>query len=147
MAAALEDVEKTIQIGLPVGKRVHEGVAHAGLGRQVADAPRLVRLEQFAQSIRVAKVGLDPAVAFARLQQGVPVPLELDRVVVVEIVQPDDLVPVVQQRRGNMVPDESGCPGDQYLHVMLLYAFTTFSPPEQIPRVSTHRSTMRAMAS
>src|SRR5690606_39838032 len=50
-----------------------------------------------------------------RLEQREPRPLQRDVVVFVEVVEPDDLVPALEQTLRRMKPDDPGSSGHQYL--------------------------------
>jgi hypothetical protein len=78
VAAALQDVGEADEVGVDVGHRVLDGVAHPGLGRQVDHPLRLVGGEgggdrravvQVDAQIRVAGVGVGAGQAGA-LQAG-----------------------------------------------------------------------------
>ena len=58
VAAAFENVEEADEIGIGVGVRMVEGVAHAGLRGEMHDAVRPFRREEVGDGGTVGEVGL-----------------------------------------------------------------------------------------
>ncbi len=113
MAAALEDIQEAFDVGFLVGMRVGDGVADPGLGGEIDDAFGLEVGKNLLQGRSVGEVGLEPAVVGVLFQLRVAVELELNRVVVVEIVEAKDRMAVVQQTTGQMEADEASGAGDE----------------------------------
>ena len=92
MAAGFQDVQESLEVGLLIDVRMGEGIADAGLGGQVADGIKALGLEQGVDPVGVAQVHLDTRETGESRDDGVAVPFELDRIVIVEIVQAGDLM-------------------------------------------------------
>ncbi len=56
MAAPLKDVGETDNIALNIGKRIFDGVAHAGLSSKVHNALRLVTGKTIFQRLSIGKI-------------------------------------------------------------------------------------------
>ena len=87
MAAGFQDVQESLEVGLLVDPWVGDGITDAGLGGQVADGIEALGLEQGVDPVCVAQVHLDTCETGESRDDGVAVPFELDRIVIVEIVQ------------------------------------------------------------
>ena len=94
VAGDLKHVEMADQVGLDVGVRVFDRVTHARLGAEVDDAVELVLPEGLGQPGGVGEILLQEgeAIAAAIDQPVTTVLLQRDRVIVIEIVDPDDAV-------------------------------------------------------
>ena len=90
VAAGFEDVIEAGQVGVYVGVRVGDAVAHAGLGGQVDHDVRLVDLEQDLDHGFIGDIGLDKREIGVFLQLGQAGLLDADIVVVVHVVDADD---------------------------------------------------------
>jgi hypothetical protein len=90
-AAGLEDVGEADQVALQVGGGIFRAVADVGLCTEVNDVVRLKVLENPAELRRVGKVRAHETEALQLLQPGQPRALQLDRVVVVEVVEAEHL--------------------------------------------------------
>ena len=93
--------------------RVGDGVAHPGLGGEIDHAGGLEVGKNLLQGRPVGEVDLEPAVVGVLFQLRVAITLELNRVVVVEIVESEDRMAVVQQTTGQMKADEAGGASDE----------------------------------
>ena len=91
--------------------RVVDGVAHAGLGSQVADNLGLEAADDSSDGLGVADVQFVGGEAGAGNQLGMPGALERDGVVGVEVVHSVDLVPLRQQPLAEVHADEPGRSG------------------------------------
>ena len=78
--------------------------------------------EQTFESFRVRKIHALETESGAAFELFQPVCLELNRIIVVEIVDADDRMAVRDQAAAEMKTDESGCAGDQYMHETLRIA-------------------------
>ena len=115
VAAGFEDVVETGQVGVYVGVRVGDAVAHTGLGGQVDHDVRLVDLEQDLDHSFIGNIGLDKREVGELLQFGQAGLLDADIVVVVHVVDADDggvRLPG-QQALGQVGADEAGGAGDE----------------------------------
>ena len=117
--AQLEHVAMADEVGLHVGCRVLDAVADAGLGAEVDDAVEA----RCASARRFSAVGIgeiDPleAEAIAELAREAvePRPLQRGIVIIVEIVDPDDLVAALEQGARGGRADEARSPCDQNSH-------------------------------
>ena len=116
VAAALEHVGGADHVALDVGERVLDRVAHARLRGEVDHALELLAGEQLGHARAVREVELDEAEPRQLLQQLEPRELEAHVVVVVEVVEPDDLVAALEELAGRVVADEAGGAGDEEFH-------------------------------
>jgi hypothetical protein len=89
--ARLEDVGEADEVALQVSGRVFRAVANVGLGPEVNDVVGLEILENPAELRRVGKVRAHETKAIQLLQPGQAGALQLDRVVVVEVVEAEHL--------------------------------------------------------
>ena len=113
LPAALEHVEEAHQIGVDIGVRVFQRVAHAGLRREMHHQLGPQRREQGRGGGAVGEVEPREAEALAPLQ---PVEARLlqPRVVIgVQAVDADHAAAVAQQPVGQMIADEARGPGQQ----------------------------------
>jgi hypothetical protein len=116
LAAGLQDVQEAAEVGLAIGVRMGDGVAHPGLGGQVHHAVEALGREQRLHPGAVGHVQALEAKARLRRQPGQPGLLERRVVVVVEVVDADHLVAARQQALGHVHADEAGRAGDQDFH-------------------------------
>ena len=98
LPAALEHVEEADEVGIDVGVRVLERVAHAGLRREMDHPLRPVSANS-SRRPRVGEVDLREAEAGAAPSRGEPRLLQREVVVVVEVVDADDRQPSASSRR------------------------------------------------
>ena len=109
LPAALEHVEEAHQIGVDIGVRVFQRVAHAGLRGEVHDQLGPQRREQgrvAARSARSSRAKLKPwrpCMVEARL-------LQPRVVILVQAVDADHAAAVAQQPVGQMIADEARAP-------------------------------------
>ena len=114
--AGLEHVEEAGEVGLAVGLRVLDGVAHPGLGGQVDDAVEALAREKRVQPGTVGDV--EPLEREARLRPQARQARFLQRrlVIGIEVVDAHDRVAARQQPLGDVHSDEAGGAGDQDFH-------------------------------
>ena len=105
--AAFENVQKTDDVAIDVRVGILERIAHAGLGRQMYDPIGRFALEHVFDSCPVGNVGLDEAETLVRGQPRQSRLLQGNVVVVVEVVQPQNIVTAREQPLRDMHPDES----------------------------------------
>ncbi len=118
MAAAFEHVEKARQVGVDIGVRVLQRVAHARLGGEMDHHLRPHRGEQLRGARAVGEVDLPEREARAPEQAVQARPLEPRIVVLVQAVDADHAAALGQQPLGQMVADEPGDPGQEDRAVM-----------------------------
>ena len=110
--AALQHVQEADEVGIAIGVRVVDRVAHAGLGGQVRHGveamPGKERRDPFAGS----HIQLDKLKPGKGRQPGKARPLETDVVVVVEAVDADHPVAALQQGSAQCGAYEPGRAGD-----------------------------------
>ncbi len=116
VAAAFEDIEGASHIAAHVGVRSLQGITHTGLRREVHDAAEFLLRKQVAHRAIIRQVELHEAERGQLLQLSEPRLLEGDVVVLVEVVEPDDLVTPGQQALGRVKADESSRAGQQIFH-------------------------------
>ena len=109
----LQEIEEPFQIGFLIGKGVDQGVAHPGLGGQVADLLGPVVLKEGLQGREIGQVGGDGDKIGVLAQFQVPVMFESRRVIIVEVVQPHYPGALGQQGLRHMKADEPGAAGHQ----------------------------------
>jgi len=117
VAAAFQDVAEADQVGVDIGGRVLQRVAHPGLGGQVDHALRLVLAEHPLHRLAVADVHALLGEALVILDPRQPRLLQRHVVVVVQVVDADDLVAAFQQTQGQRIADKAGGSGNEYFHV------------------------------
>ena len=116
VAAILEHVEESDDVGVDVGARVLERVAHARLGGEVDDALGRVLGEAPVHQRAVLEVAAHLGEALVRLDALEPRELQRGVVVVVDVVDADDLVAAFEQPDRERRADEPGRAGDENLH-------------------------------
>ncbi len=114
--AALKQIDEADEVGLGIGLRIDERVAHAGLGGEVDDALEVFLAEEFGHARGIGDVELDEAKARMVGQLLQARLLQADVVIVVEVVDADDLVAARQQALGNVHSYKSGGAGDEHFH-------------------------------
>src|SRR3569832_1976807 len=102
IAAALEHVEKADEIGIGVGVRLLDRMAHAGLGREMHDLRETMLRKQPRDRLAIGKIGLDEGEARVVLQQRQARPLQCRIVIGVEIVEPDAGAAFAQELPGDV---------------------------------------------
>ena len=112
VAAGLEDVEEADDVRLDVDVRVRDRIAHARLRGEVDDDVELFRFKELEHERLVRHVALEEAVSVVPAEDVQPGILQVDVVVIVHAVEPDDLVPLLQQTHSEMHPDKTGSAGD-----------------------------------
>jgi len=97
MPATFQNIQVPRQIGLLVSKRVLERIAHTRLRRQVADEIGFMLLEVGCKKLDVRQITPQAGVSLACFKLRMSSFLERNRIIVVEIVQPNDLVAILEQ--------------------------------------------------
>ena len=136
--AGLEDIEEAHEVALEVGIGVGDGVAHAGLGREIDDLVELFRLEQGVQGSLIGYVHTPEAAvcedgallgraafdggAVGKAAFGEAPVLEAHVVVVVDIVDAPDLLPAGGEGPHQLRAYESGGAGHENFHWYLIFA-------------------------
>ena len=111
MAAAFEHVEEADEIGLRIGVRIDQRMAHAGLRREMDDVAETVRREQRrAIASRSAMSICSNRNAGKSRELGKPRPLQRRVVIGVEIVEADDPMPSASSRRATCIPMKPAAP-------------------------------------
>ena len=111
---------RALDVAVDVRERVLDAVAHAGLRAEVDHAREFLGGEQLRHAVAVGEIELDELEVSVALEDGEPRVLQRDVVVLVEIVEPDDLVAALEQQLRRVKADESGRAGDEYLQVASL---------------------------
>jgi hypothetical protein len=109
MAAALQDIDEALQIGIHVVVRMPKRMAHAGLGREMHHHREFFRRKQRGDRGAVGEIELDetkPFVTFKLLESRL-----LERRIVIrrQAVEADNRVPSREQPARHMRADEAGC--------------------------------------
>lgn len=108
-------VEMTDEIGLRISTGILDRIADPGLRTQVNDAVYATARHRAVERDMVGEIGFQELKRRAEpsFEIGDPIPLQLHHIIVVQIVDPDDLIAPRQQRGGGMESDEARGPGDQ----------------------------------
>lgn len=109
-AAAFEQVAEAHEVGLDVAFGIDEAVTHARLCREVHDMRERVADEYGFQRGVVGEVRMFEGEAGQGLQLREAIFFELHRVVIVEIVDADDRMPLGDQAFGKVESDEPAAP-------------------------------------
>ena len=113
VTAAFQDIGEADQIGVDIGIRVGQRVAHAGLGGEMHDVWKAVLGEQRGHGGAVGEIELGEAEACELGELGEPRLLQLGIVIGIEIVEPDNGAALLAQAAGDVIADEAGRPGHQ----------------------------------
>ncbi len=139
VAAALEDVHESHEIGIHIGEGILDGIAHAGLRTEVHDGVKALAGKDFRQPHAVCQVAQDKAEGPAETAGDGVVPVvarlfgkhllrignaqlrqtrifQLPGIVVIDVVESDNRVAAAQQPAYHLRPDKPGRPGNQYFH-------------------------------
>ena len=115
---ALEDIHEAHEVGIHVGERILNGIAHARLRAQVDDTVEPFACEEFRKGLAVGQVAQNEAERAADpFKLGEPCILQLPGIIVVDVVQSDNRVAPAQQVTHYVRADKTGRSGNQYLHV------------------------------
>src|SRR5574338_565926 len=114
----LEHVAMADEVRLNIGLRVLEAVADPRLRAEVDDAVEVLCIGEPREGGRIGEVDAleGEGVAEVLLQPREPRLLQHRIVIIVEVVDPDDLVAAVEQRPRGRRSDEPSRPRDQYRH-------------------------------
>jgi len=115
-ARGFHDVEAADDVGVDVGARVLDAVAHAGLGGQVDDGAGPGGGDGGLQGGVVFQQGFGGGELGVLAQQGVAGLLQAHVVVVGHAVVAVDGVALVEQQLGQVKADEAGGAGDEIAH-------------------------------
>ena len=113
VAAALQDIHEPDQVAVHVGMWVLQRVTDAGLGRQMDHHLRLGVRKQLLDGRAVRQIRFDKAEARPPCEQRQAIVLEPHVVVVVQVIQPDDLVALIEQPPADVKADEPRGSGHQ----------------------------------
>jgi len=116
LTATLQHVHEPHQVGVDVGVRVLDAVAHARLGGQMDHHVEPAVANQAQHPISCYQI--DPLEGEAGIgsEQGQPRLFEPRIVIGIQVVQPDDAMPLFQQASGEVKTDKPGSPRDQNMH-------------------------------
>src|SRR5262245_52106601 len=95
MATAFQDVGEPLQVGVDIGMRVLQRVAHAGLRREVDDTRKAVLGKQLCYTGAVSEVQLDETEALELRQLCAPGLFQRRIVVGIQVIEPDDRTPLL----------------------------------------------------
>ncbi|MEY9918779.1 hypothetical protein ABIF99_005094 [Bradyrhizobium japonicum] len=113
VAAALQHVEKALEVGIGVSVRMVDRAAHAGLGREMHDFVKSMSRKQRRDGVAVGKIGLDEGEAGIVPKQRQARLFQRRVVIAVEIVEPDHGPALGQEFPGDVKADEPGGSRDQ----------------------------------
>lgn len=90
VTGGLDDVQKAGQVLIGIGVRIGQRIAHTSLCREIDQDGRARFLDQLAQLRPLFQIERDEGKAVMRLVSGEPRLLQLDIVVDVKVVHPND---------------------------------------------------------
>ena len=122
MAATLDDVQKTGDVGRHVDMRILRGVAHTRLRGKVDHAPWLVRGKRRLDRRAIGQIRRYMGVVRVIHEARQPRLLQVHVVVVAEVVDADDFITALKQSHGDMRADEPRGAGYQNLHCVLIHS-------------------------
>lgn len=104
VVGVFQHVHETDEVAADVRLRVRKRIADAGLGGQMHDGVEPLRLEQRGQRLGTGQI--QPAEAKTSMvgQNRQPVVLQPDVVVLIQVVEPDDLIAPVEQPLADVKP-------------------------------------------
>ena len=113
-ARRFEQCHVRLDVGMHIGERIDQRVAHARLRRQVHDALDVgVRRDQAGEAAAVGEIEVMEAKALGAFEDGAAGVLEGDVVIVVEAVDPDHAAAAAEDGAADVEADEAGGAGDQ----------------------------------
>ena len=117
-AAELQEHHLAHHVGLHVGVRVHQGMAHSGLGREMDDPGDRLALRRHRRGHRLAvgDIGAHEVKVPVGFQQGEPGLFEAHVVVGVHVIHAEDALAAREQRPADVEADEAGGPGHEDRH-------------------------------
>ena len=142
MAGTLEEIHEPHDIGVDIGMRILQGMAHAGLRREIHDGIVMVGRKQFGHGLAVGDIQTAKAKPRLGLKTRKPRLLELHRVVIVQVINAGHGIPTREQPVGKRRADEPGGPGNQNMHITVLASYRTIiaaRPKARMPKVPRHR--------
>jgi len=116
VAAALQEVGETNDVGLHVSHGVFQAVAHPGLGRHVHHMGELVVGEQRFHVLAIREVDLEEGELVVALKNFQAVLFKGHGIIIIEIVQTDNGMSHLEKTLAEMEADESGSACDQKFH-------------------------------
>jgi hypothetical protein len=116
MAAPFKDVYEPLQIGIDIGVRVFQRISHPGLRGEVNDTIRLFISENACHRVFVFNRNTVKVKRLMPGDAGKPRILQRDIIIVVEIVNPDDIIAARKQALDTMHADEAGATCNQNFH-------------------------------
>lgn len=111
--ASLEDRREAGEVGVDIGKRIHQGMTNAGLRRQVHDIGKLMLLEERCRCLAVGEINRHEAHVAGFNELSAAGILQCRIVVGIHVVDTDDVPTVTQQPPGDVEADKAGCAGDE----------------------------------
>ena len=118
VAAAFEDVQEALDIGVDVGVRIFNRVAHAGLRGEIDDAVEAFFSKECLHGFAVRDIGFDKTKTIAAFEAGQAGVLEAHVVIGVHVVEADNFVAAIEQDFAGVRADEPGRAGHKNFHVM-----------------------------
>lgn len=116
VTAALQDIEKAIDITGGVGFGVRQRIANTRLGSEVDDSIELFSLEQVCDSLIVDQVQLLKLEVGFRCELGEPSLFQVDTIVIIQIVETDNPIAALEQDSREMEANEASGARDKYVH-------------------------------
>src|SRR5262249_50223652 len=114
LPTALENVEKSRQVGLRIGVRVGERMAYACLGGEMNDQWEAIFSEQAGHAAAIGKIKLDEMEPGERGKLAQLRLFQRRIIIRIQIIEADDGAAALQQALRDMKADEPGCAGHEY---------------------------------
>ena len=113
MTTAFEDVGEAGKIGVDIGLRLDQRVAHAGLRGQMNHIGKAMLGEQRGDRVPIGDIALDETKSVVRGEHRAARVFQTGIVVGVQIVEIDDTVPILEQPPCHVKANKAGGSGHQ----------------------------------
>jgi len=115
LAAPFQNIQEAADIAVDIGTRVLERIADPRLGSQIDDIFELPGLEQILDTRPILKAAPNKGKTILPFQHSETRFFEGNVIVVIQVIEPGNLVPLPQQALRKVKADKSGSAGNKYL--------------------------------
>jgi hypothetical protein len=119
VTASLEHMEGAGKIAINVCMRIEQRVPHASLRTEVNDPLETRFAKESFHPMPIGKVELDEPESWLTFENGEPGFLQLDVIVLVQVIEPNDLIAPLQKTPGHEKADKTRRAGDEHPHDVL----------------------------